>query len=142
MQIKLFEGWLREEEILSWDTGSSLDPNPYAVLHYENPNVDIKKHLSENKFNLIDIIIGGRTRTYKIIGTEVTLTPPFSKDVNLNFKYIKKEKDGSLIFGRYVKDGVDPFQIPYSKVKPLLMELADGKAEVSPVPGITFYKIK
>lgn len=142
MKIKLFESWLAEEaeEILSWDeTGST--PGPDAVLRYTNPKVDVKKHKSSTRFNLIDIITSGRTYTYKIIGTEATITPPFIKDVDLNFKYIKKESNGDMIFGRYVKGGVDDETIPYSKVAPLLKDLMAGAKEASPVTGITFYKI-
>lgn len=141
MRVKLFEAWLTEEEMLSWDTEASPDPNPNAVLSYANPKVDVKKHLSKTRFNLIDIITGTRTHTYKIIGTEATLKPPFVQNVDLNFKYIKKERDGAMIFGRYVKGGVEDETIPYSKVAPLLRELMAGVKEASPVTGITFYKI-
>lgn len=141
MRVKLFEHWLAEEEILSWDAEASPDPNPNAVLSYANPKVDVKKHLSKTRFNLIDIITGTRTYTYKIIGTEATLKPPFVQDVDLNFKYIKKERDGAMIFGRYVKGGVEDETIPYSKVAPLLRDLMTGVKEASPVTGITFYKI-
>ncbi len=140
MKLKLFEGWLAEEETqtITWEESdaANLVPEPNATLVYSQPRVDIKKNTSGDKFNRVDIINpGGPTYTYKIMGTTWTGATA------LNFKYLRKEKDGGLTFGRYADGYIDPYTVKYADVKPLLTALKGGVKEYNAGVGVNFYKI-
>jgi hypothetical protein len=142
MNIKLFENWLAEEETqtITWEESDEISdtpgPDANAVLVYSEPRVDVKKHPSKDKFNLIDIVNpSGPTYTYRIMGTTWT------GETKLNFKYLKKEKDGGLTFGRYADGYIDPYTVEYSKVKSLLNSLKTGVKSYNAALGVNFYKI-
>jgi hypothetical protein len=134
--FKSFKQWLNEEvETIDF---SSKDPNTNAVINYPDPKVTVKKRTADKIFNQIVIVTpSGKTFIYALTGIQVSVTDPFP---DINFKYIKKEKDDSLTFGRYVKKGVSDFSVPVNDVKTLLSNLIKGPAEYS-LKGITFTKV-
>ena len=134
--FKSFTQWLNEAvEMIDF---SSKDPNTNAVINYPSPKVTVKKRTADKIFNQIVVVTpSGKTFIYALTGVQVSVTDPFP---DINFKYIKKEEDDSLTFGRYVKKGVEDFSVSANEAKALLSNLIKGPAEYF-VKGITFTKV-
>lgn len=133
--FKSFTQWLNEEvEMIDFSVADSS-----GVINYPSPKVTVKKRTADKIFNQIVIVTpSGKTFIYALTGIQASFTDPFP---DINFKYLKKEEDNSLTFGRYVTGGVKDFSVPANEVKTLLSNLINGPAEYS-VKGLTFTKIK
>jgi hypothetical protein len=128
MQIKSFSDFINEAA----ESAGSVS----SVLKYSNPmDSTIAKDSTGGRQNVVAIKANGITRKYKIIGSLLL------KSYDLNFKDLEKKPNGDMVFNRYVKGGVDPQTISFNQVADIIKSAAKGASEISPVTGITFYKI-
>jgi hypothetical protein len=134
LTIQGFREWLNEAvETVDFSTKGAS-----GVINYPSPKVIVKKRTADKIFNQIVLTTpSGKTIIYALSGIQASLTDPFP---DINFKYIKKEEDNSLTFGRYVTGGVKDFSVPANDVKTLLSNLMHGPAKYS-TKGLTFTKI-
>ena len=116
--------------------------NEGTVLKYSKPipaeiskSLD-KKRNGKSRQNVFKIVTNNTTRYYSIVGnTWVT-----GRD-ELNFKSISKKSNGDMVFNRFVKGGIDPEIISFSKMKEVLIGMSKGQQKINPTAGIYFNKI-
>lgn len=141
--LKSFWDWVKLNESAA-DTGSveiidmaSTEPGPNTKITYQTPSCTITKVLDKNgihnQFRVTNA--AGKTYTYKLMGYEV-----FKGEVDMNFKYLKKEADGGFTIGRYVSSGVSDYTVSLSQMRDVLAKLIAGQ-KANPAPGLNFYRV-
>jgi hypothetical protein len=137
MKLKRFTQFINESEEAQTIDFTSDNPGSDAKISYKKPTITIAKVSKPKVFNQLAVTnTSGKTWTYEVLGYEI-----FKGQVDLNFKYIDKKSDGSLVFGRYVSGGVEDTIIPMgSQLIDLLNKLAMGQ-NANPVPGLNFKRV-
>ena len=131
------------KQIISENDKKLKSLNEGAVLKYSNPlpaeiskSLDKKNKAGKAAQNVFKIVTNNTTRYYNIIG-DTYITGRHE----LNFKDIVKKSNGDMVFNRYVKGGVEPKTIPFTKMKTLLTAMSKGQGKINPVTGIYFNKL-
>ena len=130
------------KQIISENDKKLKSLNEGAVLKYSNPlpaeiskSLDKKNKAGKAAQNVFKIVTNNTTRYYNIIGNTLLST------YELNFRDIVKKSNGDMVFNRYVKGGVEPKTIPFTKMKTLLTAMSKGQGKINPVTGIYFNKL-
>ena len=131
------------KQIISENDKKLKSLNEGAVLKYSNPlpaeiskSLDKKKKNGKARENVFKVVTKNTTRYYSIIGNTY-----ITGRHELNFKDIVKKSNGDMVFNRFVKGGVKPQTIPFSKMKTVLTAMSKGQQEINPSTGLYFNKI-
>ena len=116
MRVKLFESWLGEE-------AEALAPNP----SWTKPVVaNVSKLVKNNKQNVIQVKNkSGVSHDYSIVGIAAVGGAKY----DINFQKLEKTPDGGLKLYRYVKGGVEPYEVEFGELSELLPKLASGATQ-------------
>tara|TARA_R110000796_G_scaffold6992_7_gene24390 strand:- start:3459 stop:3905 length:447 start_codon:yes stop_codon:yes gene_type:complete len=131
------------KQIISENDKKLKSLNEGAVLKYSNPlpaeiskSLDKKNKNGKVKHNVFKIVTKNTTRYYSIIGNTY-----ITGRHELNFKDIVKKSNGDMVFNRFVKGGVESQNIPFSKMKTLLIAMSKGQQKINPSTGLYFNKL-
>lgn len=131
------------KQIISENDKKLKSLNEGAVLKYSNPlpaeiskSLDKKKKNGKARQNVFKIVTKNTTRYYSIIGNTM-----LTGRHELHFKDIVKKSNGDMVFNRFVGGGVKAQNIPFSKMKTLLIAMSKGEQKINPAPGLYFNKL-